>query len=99
MKVRLKVLPDKPRGDAWPPSARAVRCHVKSCNEQDPYLLLQLSSSSDQAHYRDCPRKWEEGVGNGRSVCPKSLGLHARGNGKDNGMQLRKEKLIHETLS
>ncbi len=35
MKVRLKVLLNKPRGGAWPPSARAVRCPVKSGNEQD----------------------------------------------------------------
>ena len=38
MKVRLKVLPDKPRDGAWPPSARAVKCPVKSGNEQDLYL-------------------------------------------------------------
>ena len=44
MKVRLKVLPDKPRGGAWPPSARAVRCHVKSCNEQDLCSLLRTGS-------------------------------------------------------
>ena len=30
MKVRLKTLPDEPRGGAWPSSARAVRCPVKS---------------------------------------------------------------------
>ncbi len=40
MKVRLKVLLDEPRGGAWPPSARAVRCPVKSGNEPD--LRLQL---------------------------------------------------------
>ena len=41
MKVRLKVLPNEPRDVAWPPSARAARCPVKSGNEQDlyPYLL------------------------------------------------------------
>ncbi len=40
MKVRLKTLPDEPRGSAWPPSARAVKCPVKSGNEQDLYLQL-----------------------------------------------------------
>ena len=40
MKVRLKVLPNEPRGAAWPPSVRAVRCPVKSGNEQDLYLQL-----------------------------------------------------------
>ncbi len=40
MKVRLKTLLDKPRGSAWPPSARAVKCPVKSGNERDLYLQL-----------------------------------------------------------
>ncbi len=40
MKVRLKALLDKPRGSAWPSSARAVRCPVKSGNERDLYLQL-----------------------------------------------------------
>ena len=40
MKVSLKGLLDKPRGSAWPPSARAVRCPVKSGNERDLYLQL-----------------------------------------------------------
>ena len=40
MKVSLKGLPDEPRGSAWPPSARAVRCPVKSGNERDLYLQL-----------------------------------------------------------
>ena len=43
MKVSLKGLPDKPRGSAWPPSARAVRCPVKSGNERDLYLQLLTS--------------------------------------------------------
>ncbi len=45
MKVRLKVLLDKPRGSAWPPSARAVRCPVKSGNERDLYLQLLTTSN------------------------------------------------------
>ena len=40
MKVSLKGLLDEPRGSAWPPSARAVRCPVKSGNERDPHLQL-----------------------------------------------------------
>ncbi len=43
MKVRLKVLLDEPRGSAWPPSARAVKCPVKSGNERDLCLQLQLT--------------------------------------------------------
>ncbi len=37
MKDSLKGFLDEPRGSAWPPSARIVRCPVKSGNEQDPY--------------------------------------------------------------
>ena len=43
MKVKLKVLPDKPRDVAWPSSVRAVRCAVKSVNEQDLHLHLLAS--------------------------------------------------------
>ena len=43
MKVRLTVLLDSLRGGAWPPSVRAVRCSVKSDNEQDLRLQLPLS--------------------------------------------------------
>lgn len=54
MKVRLKVLPDKPRDGAWPPSVRAVRCAVKSVNERDLYLQLLATLLEDRAHCRDC---------------------------------------------
>ncbi len=47
----------------------------------------------DWAHYRDCLGNKEEGAGYDRSVCPGYSGLHARNNGRDNGMQLRKEEL------
>ena len=99
MKVSLKGLPNEPRGSAWPPSARAVRCPVKSGNERDLYLQLPAAESLDWAHCGDCLGNKEEGAGYGRSVCSESSGLHARNNGKDNGLQLRKEKSILETLS
>ena len=43
MKVRLKVLPDKLRGGAWPSPVRAVRCPVKSGNERDLHRQLPAS--------------------------------------------------------
>ncbi len=39
--VSPKGLLDALRAGAWPPSARAVRCPVKSGNERDPYFQLQ----------------------------------------------------------
>ena len=50
MKVRLKVLPNEPRGSAWPSSARAVRCPVKSGNERDLYLQLLTGSFRTTEH-------------------------------------------------
>ena len=44
MKARLKVLPDKLRGGAWPSPVRAVRCPVKSGNDRDPRPLLLLAN-------------------------------------------------------
>ena len=38
-------------------------------------------------------------MGHGRSVCSESAGLHARNNGKDNGLPRRKAELNLETLS
>ena len=99
MIVSLKGLLDEPRGSAWPSSARAVRCPVKSGNERDLYLQLPAADYLDWAHCGDCPGNREEGAGYGRSVCPESSGLHARNNGKDNGMRLRKEKPNLKTLS
>ncbi len=99
MKVSLKGLPDEPRGSAWPPSARAVRCPVRSGNERDLYPQLLTTHFENRAHCGDCLGNKEEGAGNGRSVCSESSGLHARNNGTDNGLQLRKEKLNLETVS
>ncbi len=93
MKARLKTLPDEPRGSAWPPSARAVRCPAKSGNERDLCPQL-LATHVDRAHCGDRPRKGEEGAGYGRSVCSESSRLHARNNGCDNGMLHREVTLI-----
>jgi len=41
--------------------------------------------------------KWEEDEGDGRSVWPESHGLHVAYNGRDNGLQPRKGKLISQT--
>ena len=97
MKAKLKTLPDKLRGAAWPSSARAVSCQVKSCNERDPCLYL-LTLSPERVHYRGTARvKWEEGAGNGRSVWPECSGLHATYKGQNNGSLLRKETLISKS--
>ncbi len=63
--------------------------------------MLTIASDHlwDRAHCRDCLRKEEEGAGYDRSVCSESSGLHARNNGKDNGIRLREEKLNLQTLS
>ena len=42
----LKGFLDEPRGSAWPPSARAVRCPVKSGNERDLHLQLEAGISA-----------------------------------------------------
>ncbi len=100
MKDSLKGFPNEPRGSAWPSSARAVRCPVKSGNERDLHTqLLTRPAMDDRAHCVDCSRNGEEGAGNGRSVCSESSGLHARNNGRYNGMQHRKVELILENLS
>ena len=68
MKVRLKTLPDKLRGAAWPSSARGVSCQVKSCNERDPRVHLLILRPRGM-HYAQTARvKREEGEGDGRYV-------------------------------
>ncbi len=74
MKVRLKVLLNEPRDGAWPPSVRAVRCPVKSGNEQDLYLHLLASHFGVRALCRDCLGNKEEGVGNGGLYASNLLG-------------------------
>ena len=92
MKARLKVLPDKLRGGAWPSPVRAVRCPVKSGNDRDPRPLLLPASAGHTGE--TAAEKAEEGAGHGRSVCPESPGPHASCNGRDRGFRPRKGKVI-----
>ena len=94
MKVRLKVLPNEPRGSAWPSTARTVRRAVKSANEQDPCLYLPPFSFEEEHYKGTAGDKSEEGAGDGRSVCSEFPGLHVDYNGTNSGMQLREEKPI-----
>ena len=57
MKDSLKGFPDEPRGSAWPSSARAVRCPVKSGNEQDLYLQLLTTSLEESCTLWGLPGK------------------------------------------
>ncbi len=94
MKARLKVLPEEPRGSAWPSSARTVRRTVKSVNERDPYHYLQPSRILEEHYSGTACDECEEGAGNGRSVCSESPGLHAAYNGRHSELRHRKVKLI-----
>ena len=94
MKVSLTGLPDTLRGGAWPSSARTVKRAVKSVNERDPYPMLLILSADKMHSLETATDKVEEGVGDGRSVCPESSGLHAALNGRDNGFRPRKRKAI-----
>ena len=53
MKARLKVLPDAPRGGAWPPSARTVRRPLKCGNERDPRPQLPVLPAGEEALWGD----------------------------------------------
>ena len=88
------TLLDLLRGGAWPSSARAVRRSVKSDNERDPCCQLQFSLPRGKHSGETAADEAEEGVGNGRSVCPESPGLHADYNARNNGLQHREVKPI-----
>lgn len=73
MKLRLKTLANEPRGVAWPASARAVRCQVKSCNERDPRSQLPVSEQSGAHSVETARVKWEEGGGDARAIQVRNL--------------------------
>ena len=76
---------------------RCTNCLVKSSNERDPRVQLLISPPGEMHPVRTARVKWEEDEGDGRSVWPESHGLHVAYNGQDNGLRLRKEKLISQT--
>ncbi len=90
MKVGPRVLPDKLRGSAWPPSARTVRRAVKSVNERDPCHYLPPFRIRSGYYSGTAGDESEEGAGNDRSVCSESPGLHVDYNGTNNGLRPRK---------
>ncbi len=94
MKVRLKTLPDAPRGGAWRSSARTVRRALKWVNERDPRPMLVLLPPGRSHSWGTAGDKPEEGAGDGTSVCPECPGLHAPHKGRHNGMRPRKGKQI-----
>ena len=94
MKLRLKILANKPRSVAWPASARAVRCHVKSCNERDPRQQLQPRKKFREHSVETAYVKWEEGEGDARSVWPEFAGPHVAYKSVDNAFRRRKAEAI-----
>ena len=47
MKARLKILPDKPRGGAWPSSARGANCPVKSGKPHRRTIIISFRKKID----------------------------------------------------
>ena len=99
MKLRLKILANKPRSVAWPASARAVRCQVKSCNERDLCPQLPRLPQGGRHSVETASDKLEEGRGDARSVWPESAGPHVAYKGGDNAFRRRKVKAIAQTPS
>ena len=61
-------------GAAWLPSARVVKCSVKSVNERNPHRMLYFSCETALVNK-------EEGGDDVKSAWLLRLGLHTRYNG------------------
>ena len=74
-------------------SCREVSCQVRQRSRPAPLVAIgyRLESGHSRGTATD---KVEEGAVHGRSVCPESPGPHASCNGRDNGFQPRKGKVI-----
>ncbi len=79
-------------GAAWLSSARAVRCSVKSGNERNPYLVLQVSQETASVN-------GEEGGDDVKSAWPSdALGDTHVTMGRNKGLPNRKVELIPAKL-
>lgn len=58
---------------AKPSSARTVKRAVKSVNERDPCPMLLLPAQAGRHSWGTARAKWEEGMGDGRSVYSGAL--------------------------
>jgi hypothetical protein len=74
-------------GAAWLPSARVVKCSVKSVNERNPHRMLYFSCETALVNR-------EEGGDDVKSAWLLRLGLHTRYNGRYNGLPTREGELI-----
>ena len=79
------------------PSARAVRCTVKSGNERNPCSMLPAGNAGDS--WKTAGVKPEEGGDEVKSSCPLRPGLHTRYNGRYKGLQTRESEPIPESRS
>jgi hypothetical protein len=70
-------------GAAWPSSARAVRCWVKSRNERNPHLQLPSGYAGNSGG--TARASGEEGGDDVRSSWPLRPGLHTCYNGRHSG--------------
>jgi hypothetical protein len=79
-------------GAAWLSSARVVRCSVKSENERNPRVQLQVSGATAR-------EKREEGGDDVKSAWPLYPGLHTRYNGRYSGLPSREAEPILKSRS
>ena len=89
--VETRSSSDRATDVAWLSSARVVRCWVKSRNERNPRVMLQLIA--------DCRYKPEEGGDDVKSAWLLRLGLHTRYNGRYNAQPRREAERIAKSRS
>ena len=81
----------------WGPSARVVRCWVKSRNERNPRSLLPARYGGDSVETAGVNS--EEGGDDVKSSCPLCPGLHACYNGRYKELRACEGERISESRS